>query len=78
MFTEDTSNSFLIPHGHTTTIYEKKELDWSNSFSEALDAAHTYKYKLVEYPVLAFLQIHRPYIIDTGASEYAGAVFLQQ
>lgn len=55
------------------------KLDLSDLSTKALVAINRLKFSLVETPVLAFPQPHKPYIIDNDASTYAlGSVPLQQ
>lgn len=59
-------------------LRNNKEFYWSDLTTEAPDAFYTMKSKLMEFPLVALLQRHRQYVIDTNASVYVlWAVLLQ-
>lgn len=62
-----------------TYLQKNMALKWLHRTMDALDAFETLTIGFMEPPILAFLQWHRTYVLDTNASPCEfGAVVLQQ
>lgn len=60
-------------------IRKNQEPDWLDRTNEPIDLFKFIKSKLKEIPMMAFLQLHRPYMISFDAPAYTtGAAHLQQ